>query len=40
MNVSTGEVLPPTPKGIDTGWGYNVGKAHQIGPARHSASAS
>ena len=34
VNVSTGEVLPPTPKGIDTGWGYNVGKAHQIGPAQ------
>lgn len=34
VNTSTGELLPPTPEGIDTGWGYNVGKAAQVGPAQ------
>lgn len=34
INTGTGEVLPPTPEGIDTGWGYNVGKAAQLGPAQ------
>ncbi len=34
VNTGTGEVLPPTPEGIDTGWGYNVGKAAQLGPAQ------
>lgn len=32
VNLGTGEVLPWTPEGIDTGWGYNVGKSAQLGP--------
>lgn len=31
INSATGEVFPPTPAGIDTGWDYNVGKAW-LGP--------
>ncbi|MBO2656171.1 minor capsid protein [Shewanella algae] len=31
VNTTTGEVYPDTPKGIGTGWGYNVGKAW-LGP--------
>jgi SPP1 gp7 family putative phage head morphogenesis protein len=31
VNPDTGEVFPPTPEGIDTGWDYNVGKAW-LGP--------
>lgn len=31
VNPDTGEVFPPTPVGIDTGWDYNVGKAW-LGP--------
>lgn len=30
-NTRTGEVLEPTPEGVDTGWGYNVGRAW-LGP--------
>lgn len=31
LNPDTGEIFPPTPVGIDTGWDYNVGKAW-LGP--------
>lgn len=31
LNPATGEVFPPTPVGIDTGWDYNVGQAW-LGP--------
>lgn len=31
LNPQTGEVFPPTPEGIDTGWDYNVGQAW-LGP--------
>lgn len=31
INPQTGEVFPPTPAGIDTGWDYNVGEAW-LGP--------
>lgn len=31
LNPETGEIFPPTPVGIDTGWDYNVGQAW-LGP--------
>ena len=31
LNPDTGEIFPPTPEGIDTGWDYNVGQAW-LGP--------
>ena len=31
INTSTGEIFGNVPKGIDTGWNYNVGKAW-LGP--------